>query len=479
MADKDDILAEMREQEYLGVWWIPNGEENPHRVTGILHVVEGERLELQVLGSLSVNDNDESLDNYPVVNGASHGLNRFTIFNMSVTRRVSNKFESDDLVESNLWGIEAWVGRECYARKEDISFFNLSSGMFGLSAWHNINPFSVSFNWDEHATSLGYKRPDNVLLYEDASVTISIGYTWRGPGQSVGQTEASVSHEAQIVIQSKNGKLAYYGDSRSYECYLNTVRTILGLMTGAPAPLYNCTGLLRKYELPQDGQPFVPEIILKRTWRRDMPKLSDKGLSPYDVLVPYKFVRNIKEVVGRFFSLPKFVRDYAGHLVYLNGCDSKMTQGALSELVYMFEGIHRELHGAKPRLILSFIDELTRLASVFPYLNDDEMGLSLSVFIKKRRDNYSHANPDDYHAEIRLFMFAKMWMHQFITAMILVECGMDPEDLHKIFSNNHLYNNIAKELPPLIRDHRRLYPNELENMKKTLGDSTGSTPLTQ
>ena len=105
---------------------------------------------------------------------------------------------------------------------------------------------------------------------------------------------------------------------------------------------YNCTGVLRRHEMPHDGKPFVPEII-KHTWRRDMPKLPEKGLSPFDVLVPYAKLGNLREVTSKFFELPKLARDFVGHLVYLNGCDSNMTQGVLSELVFMFEGIHREL----------------------------------------------------------------------------------------------------------------------------------------
>ena len=126
------------------------------------------------------------------------------------------------------------------------------------------------------------------------------------------------------------------------------------------------------------------------------------------------------------------------------------------------------MHGADKKLILRFVDELNRLADVFPYLGGDELGLSLAIFIKKRRDNYSHANPDDYQNELRLFMFAKMWMHQFITAMILVECGMNPKDLFKSLAANHSYVNLATALPDLIRHHRSLHPSELADTKKYL-----------
>ena len=467
MADRDDILKEREEQEYLGVWWIPSDNAEQRNVSGVMRIAEGEKLDLQLLGTFSLGERKFAFENYPVVNGASHGLKRFTMFDVSVVGQESNGSPAE-LDETKLWCLEGWVGPECYTKKEDIAFFSLSAGMFGLSAWHNVCPFSFDDNWEVHETKLVYKRPEDVLLFEDDYVTISVGYAWKGPTRAIGQTEAAVRHEAQFVIKSKAGKLPFYGDNRSYEFYLNCVRTIIGLMTGAPAPLYNCTGVLRRHEMPHDGKPFVPEIVLKHTWRRDMPKLPGKGLSPLDVLVPYAKLGNVREVMNNFFKLPKLVRDFAGHLVYLNGCDSNMTQGVLSELVFMFEGIHRELYGANRILILSFIDEIDRLVDVFPYLGDDELGLSLAIFIKKRRDNYSHANPDDYHNELRLFIFAKKWMHQFITAMILVECGMDPKELFKSLAANHSYVNLSRELPDLIRHHRCLHPSELTDTKKYL-----------
>lgn len=468
MADRDDILKERQEQEYLGVWWIPNDGDEQRNVSGVMRIAEGEKLDLQLLGTFSPGERSFALKDYPVVNGASHGLKRFTIFNVSVVGRQFNGSEPSELDETKLWCLEGWVGPECYAKKEDIAFFSLSTGMFGLSAWHNVCPFSFDNNWDAHETKVVYKRPEDVLLFEDDYVTISVGYAWKGPAQSIGQTEAEVRHEAQVVIKSKSGKLPFYGDDRSYEFYLNYIRTIIGLMTGAPAPLYNCTGVLQRHEMPHDGKPFVPEIVLKHTWRRDMPKLPEKGLSPLDVLVPYAKLGSVREVAGNFFKLPKLARDFAGHLVYLNGFCSVMTQGALSELVFMFEGIHRELYGSDKKLIVRFIDELNRLADVFPYLGDNELGLSLAIFIKKRRDNYSHANPDDYHNELRLFMSATMWMHQFITAMVLVECGISPKDLFKSFAANHSYANLSKELPDLIRHHRSLHPTELADTKRYL-----------
>ena len=53
MADRDDILKERQEQEYLGVWWIPNDGGERRNVSGVMRIAEGEKLDLQLLGTFS------------------------------------------------------------------------------------------------------------------------------------------------------------------------------------------------------------------------------------------------------------------------------------------------------------------------------------------------------------------------------------------------------------------------------------------
>ncbi len=53
MADKDDILKEREEQEYLGVWWIPSADAEQRNVSGVMRIAEGEKLDLQLLGTFS------------------------------------------------------------------------------------------------------------------------------------------------------------------------------------------------------------------------------------------------------------------------------------------------------------------------------------------------------------------------------------------------------------------------------------------
>ncbi len=103
MADRDDILKERQEQEYLGIWWIPGDDAEQRNVSGVMRIAEGEKLDLQLLGTFSPDDRKIAFQDYPVVNGASHGLKRFTMFDVSVVGRESNGSEPAELDETKLW----------------------------------------------------------------------------------------------------------------------------------------------------------------------------------------------------------------------------------------------------------------------------------------------------------------------------------------------------------------------------------------
>ncbi len=90
MADRDDILKERQEQAYLGIWWIPDDDAEQRNVSGVMRIAEGEKIDLQLLGTFSPDDRKIAFQDYPVVNGASHGLKRFTMFNVSVVGQQFN-----------------------------------------------------------------------------------------------------------------------------------------------------------------------------------------------------------------------------------------------------------------------------------------------------------------------------------------------------------------------------------------------------
>ena len=84
-------------------------------------------------------------------------------------------------------------------------------------------------------------------------------------------------------------------------------------------------------------------FLLRHLWRRDVE--DTKPISPFDVWLPYEYVaESLKTVVAGFMGMGDFPAGLAGHLVYLNASRrTAFTQSVLPELVYMFEGLHKQL----------------------------------------------------------------------------------------------------------------------------------------
>ena len=448
------LADELKEQEYLGYWWLPvKDDQQQDNRAGVLHFKPNNRAELHLLGSFEdvpIAFNHPLL-RYPVIQGAAHGRKRITLFDCATYNNNIDAFESSGLADVRITFVEGWVGQETYSAKDEIQFLNLMAGMHGLAAWHNVKAFASKDDWVNKRIELHYDCPAPLELFKDEQVEISLIYSWQGATQQLAQCEGTISHDPRILIKSLNGKLPYYGECNSYHFYLNRIRSVLGLMVGRGCPLYDCSGLVQKCELHK-GDGMVPEIALYHLWRRDID--DSRPISPLEVWIPYADVKqHLKMMVAKFMGMDEFSAGLAGHIVYLNASRrTNFTQGVLPELVYMFEGLHRELYcSTRQTLHDRFNDEFLRVSGAFPFLDADTKD-KLIKYVTARRHKYSHANPDSYHENFSLYIHTTNWMRMFLTAMVLEYCGMPDSSIYTAFSKNHEYQELAAKIPLLMHN---------------------------
>ena len=456
------LADELKEQEYLGYWWLPikDGQQQDNRA-GVLHFKPDGRANLNLLGAFERDVQflwRHPLKKYPVIQGAAHGLKRFSLFDCITSNQNFNSSEPAELAAVQIDFVDGWVGQETYSAKDKIQFLNLTAGMHGLSAWHNVSAFASKNDWDNMHIELQYDCPAPLELFKDEQVEISLVYSWQGVTQQLAQCEGKISHDSRILIKSLNGKLPYYGEQGSYDFYLGRIRTVLGLMIGQGCPLYDCTGLAQKFE-PRKGGGAIPEILLNHLWRRDIE--ASKPISPLDVWLPYEYVAKLlKPVVAGFIGMDKFPAGLAGHLVYMNASRrGTFTQSVLPELVYMFEGLYKQLYcnGLSRNqlkniyLAKMFEDEFSRIGNVFPFIDATTKG-RLIKYLTDRRVAFSHANPDSFQDNIPLYINVTIWMRMFLTAMVLEYCGLPGGSIYTAFSKNHEYQELATKIPVLVNN---------------------------
>lgn len=220
---------------------------------------------------------------------------------------------------------------------------------------------------------------------------------------------------------------------------------------GNSCPMYEATGLYQKFSPETAESPLQCEQIYARLWCRDLKE--EIQLSPYDSWIPYAVVKDdLPIVIRRFMSLADTPVNYAGHLVYLYSTRrGSYTQSVLPELVFQFEGIHREICGhRKWPLEKRLRDVINGLEGLFG--PEDEDGLDCIVrYVKDRRNNYAHANPETYHANFRLYIFATLWMRMLDTVLVLYLCGLPVVSIKRGLEQNHEFKEMMAVLPALLR----------------------------
>lgn len=451
--------------EYLGYWWVPTSADGQQLLRpGVLRAVPPSDFGLQILGNLERELAQKDIATlwlknpvrkYGVVNGACSGGKRITLFDCTLNHQQWDSSDDTNLIKSNILYFDSWIGDECFSRKDDIKFVEYFAGMAGLREWHNVSAFNCQDVFCGHKSSISYQCPESVLLYGDDRVEIKLSYSWRPPSRSIAQHEASISHDARLILKAKDSAISFYGDKQSVEYYLTGVRTVIGLMIGFGNPLYACKGCVR---FPAPG---VQKVELSRSWWRDVSK--EIVSSPMDVWVPFsKLNKDINDIIRGFFALPELVQNFAGHIVHMNGERHKdLTQGVLPSLVALFEGMQRELymHGKYEKLVDRFHDEWGRVAEVFSFL-DEVSFRALSEYVIQRRDNFSHANPDEYHKDFRLYRLSVLWMRMFNTAMILNASGVSAECIFGAYKGNREYQELC-EIPELLMRYNEMGAREV------------------
>lgn len=448
------LSDELKEQEYLGYWWLPTNDVQQHDdLAGVIRFAPNSRSELELLGSFG-KTMPQVHDKCPVVNGAAHGTKWFTLFDCYLRHCNQNFSETIELAAVRYCFADGWIGSRPYSSKDDIRFLRFTAGIDGLASWHDAKAFSWDYDPDSNITVLRYQRPDFLELYKDDWVEIKLGYCREGPSLARAQRESVISHDPRILIDSLGGELPYYGGRGSYRFYLDRLRTILGLMIGLGCPLYDCVGSTEvRRSTSDDG--VAPKVELRHWWRRDIEDA--QSISPWEIWLPHKDVADyIQTAIGKFMVLDDDCAGLAGHIVYMNASRrTDFTQKVLPELIYLFEGLYRGIWRPKKcrgEVLSPWLKaEFSRIGNIFSFLDSDAQD-KLIKYVKARRNNYAHANPESYSKNIMLYIHATNWLRMFLTAMLFDYCEIPVSVILSTFCKQPEFIEFAKDLKPMLND---------------------------
>lgn len=448
----DDELKPLRASGY---WWRPGKDTKASGEVAFSHGEEGASLRL-----FGYPEETKDLDGF--LRGCVHPARHIVLLKCLAHRSQTSRGCGLGTESAELGFIEMWVGDLGFDSAEEIAFESYAFGICNLNVWLNRGCFHPT---DDESKRVEFHR----LIFEDAFVRVYLAFL---PVQSImeGTSRRTMRHEPCVFIKSKKGLLPYYGETGCYEYYEHRLTSFFGLLIGKNAAHYGRSG---RADYPLSETVKTAGVV----WRLNRRPLPQKLLTPLkreDIFVPYDAVENdLPRIVENYFKLNDEIEGICGRLVYFRRVQTAIPYGGVPELVFMFEGLARNLYGKdlslareemsgyqvhkvnvenvlamlgnKPELLnwlskrLKFnppkIQELFDLARLnmkgaFFHLDNDNAWLAYTNYLRARRDGFAHSESKALMHD-KMYMPAYFWLEGFMMGMVLLKCGVSPEIIRR------------------------------------------------
>jgi hypothetical protein len=376
-----------------------------------------------------------------------------------------------------------WIGPGLFECQDEIKLENYSFGINNLVQWHN----QQSFKYEYKDNSMKYNHPEKLILYEDNLVTISLGYKYR---TNISIDNASFEQDARINIQSKQGKMAFYGEQQSFQYYSNMIYSLFSLLIGISPFMYDCVGIAQSAVLT-NGHFEQQEEAYTRVWRRFLPKEMPKKAFFMDIHFPYKAVQEqLKAIVTKYAERYAAIDGFGGFVFKLVNSQQihQYDDSSLPKMFFIFEGIMKTLYKTEvdeqhqklfplddfenkrcqilavcPPELIDWLKDLLlpyptgkdRIAAAFPisagvfrFITEEQYN-QIFKYIKKTRNLYSHGASDRID-NWELYIPVTMWMCRLITSLIMNKCDCPINMIETCYVHNPIYNELSQTIPKLL-----------------------------
>ncbi len=444
-----------------GEWWVATEEESKH-LPGDVTISTINGIELELIGAFS-----DELMPYAVVRGCVNPARHVLLIN-GHARNINRCFGAGVSTQvSQYHFLEAWIGEIRFDSPDDICFDAYSFGITNLDVWRNIHSFQTPNRKFGEPIVTTYTPPKPLLLYKDDVVKIELIYQHQLPNVGLVQNSATIEHLPRICITSLGGLLPYYGEMRSFRYYERRISAFLGLLIGSNAVEYGRCGF-RHRKVKLDTGKFVEvsdEVVYYN--QREFPEKVLKQLDDRNIFVSFCQVENdLVDLVANFFHATDEVVKIVSRLISFRSLRTAIPYDGVPELVFMFEGLARNLYAKDvwvkrsqmpgyvehqsnsnrvkevlafdkalcewvmtrlkfkaPDIALLFETARTKLCNVMPNINDDRVFQEAVEWFRARRDGFAHTEPKaETHAAFALPAYH--WLEAFLMSMILTSCGV-------------------------------------------------------
>ena len=450
-----------------GQWWVPDGTENPRKVSGEL------TFEVSTGGTLEL---DEALSDDIREISAIHGQGTqgecVTIFNGMTVDLPMNLNSVGVFRRERIDFFDMWVGNQWFDSKEDVRLASYSFGIHNIENWADQRCFSVPKTIKEKSKKhiIEYKPPKPLPLFEDERMTIVLAALWSGPSHSMGQLESSIKHYPRIVIRSQKGLIPYYGKDDSISEREWMIFELVSLLMGTATWKFGFEGIVQPLHLVNDD--YIPEISVRHYFQHDWGKTNpSQHPTKFELLFPYETVgRQFKRITARFSELRR-TNDSPLDIMYRMQCmNHAFYPSTLPELLFAFEKLEenllarenkrltqadrtfskrlrnklnpvctdKEWNWLEPKMGTQGPSFATRcrvaflkMSKVYPDLKTD-LQKPLINYFRRTRNLYAHEVKSTID-DPALYIYSSHWLAEFMTLLVLRTCGLSDNRIKQVF----------------------------------------------
>ena len=451
-----------------GKWWIPNGTENPRKVSGELTFEVGSGGTLELDDALS-----DKIREIHVVHGLGTKGECVTIFN-GMTVDLPMNFNSVGVFRrERIDFFDMWVGNHWFENKEEVRLKEYSFGIHDIENWADRRCFSGPRPSVSKRRTLVYESPEPLLLFEDGNLRILLDSFGTGPNLAMGQLESAVHHYPRIVIRSKKGLLSYYGKEGTVSDREWMIFVLIALLMGTVTWKFGFEGVVEPIHKTKEG--YTPEVSVRHYFQHDWGKV-DPAKRPihFELLFPYETLGNQFPAIAKRFSEILRTNENPIALIFLLQCKKRtFYPSTLPELLFAFEELEKNLLPAlnapiereeKKRIKalrkalephfpkaekewlsqklgfqgLSFAQRFRvafqEMKDIYPELGTD-LATPLIDYFRRTRNDYAHSVKSTSN-DHTLYIYASHWLAEFMTLLVLRSCGLSSETIRTVFFRN-------------------------------------------
>lgn len=194
----------MRMKEELrksGFFWLPTSPN--HRVSGTLLIVDGGRVELELVGSLE--PPETFIDAYnnnrqpERINGDVESFGYVTLIGCFYRNRNYNL--PGQISKSRIHANKAILGAS-YGEDDPLLFNTLTFSVEGLNEWVGITGFSSTIEPERFSISLNYSLPETISFELHDGIQLDIGFSASTPSFPITQS-ATIEQKTYFKLSSR------------------------------------------------------------------------------------------------------------------------------------------------------------------------------------------------------------------------------------------------------------------------------------